>query len=447
MARRSGRPSSPVWQTWVAAGVYLPSQSGSQGDRRVSARWQPWLHSPSRSHRVQPLGRRLPGGRPRHPRGAASPPQYCDHRSRRALRDDPLLQGLPEEGHQADHRVRGLCGSADAIRPGGEGGLGPATSPPAGGERGRLPELDGAGDGQQPRRVLLQAAGGSGACGAVRGGTDRAERLPVGGDSGLDPTGAGGGGAEAGGALPGPVRAGEVLPGASGLGDRRAEAGECGADSAGEGGRGRAGGDERRALHAAGGCEDARRAAVRADELDGGPARPAAVWERSVLLQDAGGDGGAVCGVSGGAEGDGGDRRAVHGGAGVWEDGAAGLCGSGGARCGLVSEGAVPRRPSDSVSRLAGVGAREAGVRAWDHPGQRAFGVHPHYMGLDSIRQGAGDSGGAGARVGAGKRDSLSAGYHGDRSDCAGDSVRAVHQPGADLDAGRGYGFRGHAAG
>ena len=112
-------------------------------------------------------------------------------RSRQHVRHARVLQGVPQAGHQADHRHRGLHGprpplrAADPARPrrrlgGRHRGRQEALLPPhpAGRERDRLPQPDPALEPGVPRGLLLQAPDRLGAAREVLRGADRHHRLP-----------------------------------------------------------------------------------------------------------------------------------------------------------------------------------------------------------------------------------------------------------------------------
>ena len=149
------------------------------------------IHPPARPHRVLDARRGGPARRAGGQGGRRRAAGARHHRPRQHVRDARVLQGVPQAGHQAGHRHRGLHGPRPPQRapdpPGPRRrlrwrhrGRPEALLPPhaAGRERDRLPQPHPARQPGLPRGLLLQAAPRLGAARDAPRGPHRHHRLP-----------------------------------------------------------------------------------------------------------------------------------------------------------------------------------------------------------------------------------------------------------------------------
>ena len=133
------------------------------------------VRPPPRPLRVLDPRRGVPDPGARRQGGPARDAGGVAHRPRLARRRDRSLQGGPQAGREADHRLRGVRHRRPARAD--EGHRAPDA---ARRDDGRLREPDQALLARLPRGLLLPAAGRLGAALAVRARPDRALRLPLG---------------------------------------------------------------------------------------------------------------------------------------------------------------------------------------------------------------------------------------------------------------------------
>ena len=233
----------------------------------------------------------MPGRRAAGPGGPTAGPRHGRHRAREHV----LVGGVPRQGaqagHQADPRVRGVRRDREPLRQGRRHRRDVQPPRAAGGDPRRVPEPHQARVGGLHGGVPLPAAHRPGAARAALGGPDRPQQLPQGRDSRAPARRAGTAGDRGRRLLPGHARAGQLLPRDAVPGHRGTEGRQRGTPAGGQGHQPAARVHERRALPAPGGLQGARHPAVHRQGEDG-QRRPAhALPRRSVLPEDAGGDG------------------------------------------------------------------------------------------------------------------------------------------------------------
>ncbi len=213
------------------------------------------------------------------------------HRARQHVLGGHLPRLRAEEGRQADPRLRGLRGAGRS--PHQERHAGRDRQPPRapGGDQRGVPQPDQAGVVGLHRGLLLQAAHRQGSAGPAQQGPDRAVQLSQGRSRRGHLQGSAREGADGRGHLPRHPRPGQLLPRAAVPGARRAEGRQPRPARHRPRSRPADGVHQRRALPARGRLQAARHPALHRHRQVGQRHRSAALSRRSVLPEDAGGDG------------------------------------------------------------------------------------------------------------------------------------------------------------
>ena len=163
---------------------------------------------------------------------------------------------------------------------------------------------------------------------------------------------------------------------------------------------------------------------------------PLALRDRPVLLQEPGGDGARLPGLSGGARAHARDRRALLGHDGAGRDPAPHVPDAGRPRRLRLPRRAVREGPRPPLrpghARASGAPA----LRAEDDQGDGLRRLLPDRLGLHPVREARGDRRGAGPRLGGRLARRLLARGHRHRPDPLRPPVRAVPEPGPQVDAG-----------
>ena len=372
-------------------------------------------------------------GGPRRGDGAARP---GPHRPRRDERGRRALQGLQEARDQADRRLRGLPRRRrqDAQ---GEAEVRAQPPHPAGRERRRLRQPGQAHLGRLPRGLLArQGQRRHGAARRALRGRDRAHRLPA--VALLPPPGRGAARRRARpprrpdpGLRPraGLLRGAEERHPRAGQGQRgdrplRARAGPA------------AGRHRRRPLPAARGLRQPRGAALRADQVDAGGAEDELRHQR-VLPEEQRGNGRLVRRVARGGTDDAGDRRALQRRDRAGQAAAAALPDA--RRRGARGDAAADRRrgPARPLRRPGpGRGAGADRLRARRDRGDGLLLLLPDRLGLRPLRQGQRHRRRPRPRLGGRLDRRLRARHHRHRPARQRPALRALPQPGPQVDAG-----------
>ena len=371
-----------------------------------------------------------PRGRARDAGGGADRPRLARGRGRARARDG---QGR----RQAADRLR-------ALRRRGPPGAAEGLRAPDAARRGQhwLREPDQARLGRLPRGLLLQAPGRLGAARAALAGSRRAFRLP------LRPRLQGARGE------PARRRARRPRPPGPGLrprldlrrdAERRPRHPAADQPVAGEarrGSRAAAGRDRRRPLPPPRGREGARGAALHPVGRLAQEPEPLEVRHRPVLLQDAGRDGARFPRPRRGNAAHARDRRALQRDARAREHPAAEVPAAGRQGRVRVSGRALRERPAKAL-RPGHAGATGAPpLRAQDDQGDGLRRLLPDRLGLHRLRQAGRGLGRAGPRFGGRVARRLLPRDHRRRPDPLRPPLRALPQPGPQVDAGHGHRLR-----